>query len=459
MIRCVYVLLFLSFQAFASDKPNILFMIADDWSAPHAGALGDRTVKTPTFDFLADNGINFSNAFVTAPSCSPCRAAILSGQHHWRLNGAANLGGAIKADVPLFTDILKANGYEVAKLGKGHWPATHRFRKETPLPKHKHFKKFLNERDKNKPFFFWFGGEDPHRHYDKGSGVRSGIIAAKIDLPMGWPDSPEIRSDICDYYFEVKRFDKLCGDHIELLKKHNLLDNTLIIMTSDNGMPFPRAKATLYDLGTKVPLAIYWKGKVIGNRTLSDFVSLHDLTPTFLELAGVKVPETMNGKSIKNLLFSSDSGRVDASRDFVLTGMEGHVEFNPQRAIRTDDFLLIRYDYKGKWPVAKSDYNYNIDPSPSKSFVMDKRHEASVANFYKLAFGARAKWELFDLKKDPGQVKNVAENPEYKAVLEELKTRLNKELLKSGDPRESGNGELFERERRATGEWNRKNKK
>lgn len=434
-------------------------MIADDWSAPHAGALGDKTVKTPTFDFLAGNGINFSNAYVTAPSCSPCRAAILSGQHHWRLTSAANLGGAIKADVPLFTDILKENGYLIGKFGKGHWPSSHRFRKETPLPDHKRFKKFLNERKKGQAFFYWYGGEDPHRHYEKGSGVKSGIDINSVELPAGWPDSKEIRSDVCDYYYEVQRFDRICGEHIELLKQHGELENTLIIMTSDNGMPFPRAKATLYDLGTKVPLAVYWKGKVNFKVQVSDFVSLHDLAPTFLELAGVTIPNSMNGQSLKRILYSNKGGRIEKDRNFALSGMEGHVEFNPQRSIRTDDFLLVRYDYEGKWPVVKNDYNYNIDPSPTKTFIMNNKGSEGVKNFYKQAFGPRAKWELFDLKRDPNQINNIALNKEYSEVLKELKEKLHEELLKSKDPREMGNSAVFQRELKENAIFSRKNKK
>ena len=175
-------------------------MIADDWSYPHAGALGDKVIQTPNFDQVVKEGVNFSNAYVSAPSCSPSRAAILSGQHHWRLEFAANLGGSIKAEIPLFSDLLKDAGYLVGKFGKSHWPSNHSFR-ETPLPnKNEKFSKFLSQRKEDQPFFYWFGGRDPHRHYEKGIGEKNGIDPSKVEVPACLPDSPEIRKDICDYY-------------------------------------------------------------------------------------------------------------------------------------------------------------------------------------------------------------------------------------------------------------------
>lgn len=449
IINCLYMrAMFFLFVLMANItnadlRPNFVFIIADDWSYPHAGFLGDKTVKTPAFDMLASSGVNFSNAYVTAPSCSPSRAAILSGQHHWRLEYAANLGGSLKADIPLFTDLLKEAGYLVGKFGKSHWPSNHSFREE-PFPK-KYLKidSFLETRKKDQPFFYWYGAREPHRHYEKGIGKKHGIDSSKIQVPDCMPDRLDIREDIADYYYYVQKFDKQCAEIIEALEKADELENTVVVITSDNGMPFPRAKATLYDLGIKVPLAIKWPKNFPGKRQVTDFVSLHDLAPTFLELAGLEIPETMNGRSLVNILKSNKEGRIEEERSFVLAGMERHVECNPQRALRTDRFLLIK-NYKQKWPVANSDYNYNIDPSPSKAFIMNNKNDPEIQPFYKMAFEARGEYEIYDLSQDPGQIRNLVNNPEYQQVKEELIKKLKSELEGSGDPRVLRPGELFE---------------
>ena len=436
-------LVFFTSLSHASKQPNFVFIIADDWSYPHAGFLGDKTVKTPAFDMLASSGVNFSNAYVTAPSCSPSRAAILSGQHHWRLEYAANLGGSIKAEIPLFTDLLQKEGYLVGKFGKSHWPSKHSFREE-PLPKkHIRIHSFLKKRKKDQPFFYWYGAREPHRHYEKGIGKKNGIQAANIQVPDCMPDKLAIREDIADYYYYVQKFDDQCGEIITALKDAGELENTIIVITSDNGMPFPRAKATLYDLGVKVPLAIKWPKKFPGKRQVSDFVYLHDLAPTFLQLAGIKVPETMNGKSLVGILESNKDGRIEKDRSFVVVGMERHVECNPQRALRTDRFLLIK-NYKDEWPVVNSDYNYNIDPSPSKTFMMENKNDPAIKPFYKMAFESRGEYEIYDLSQDPGQTKNLVNNPEYQKVKEELIKKLKLELNASADPRVFQKGELFE---------------
>lgn len=436
--------------AVADSRPNFLFLIADDWSYPHAGVLGDATVKTPTFDRVADAGVLFEHAFVCAPSCSPSRSAILSGQHHWRLDGAANLGGSLQADVPLITDLLLETGYLIGKFGKGVWPSQHVYRATKPLPDgHERFPKFLDRRATGQPFFFWFGGEDPHRPYDEEIGEREGIDPAGIQLPPGLPDHPIVRKDVSNYYGEVQRFDRECKKMLRQLEIRGELNNTVVIMTSDNGMPFPRCKATLYDMGTRVPLAISWPDVFPRNRRVADFVGLHDLAPTILDLAGVGVPGAMSAKSIVDILRSRASDQIDPKRDHVLTGMERHVECNPQRALRTSRYLLIKNFYQGEWPVApNSDYNYNIDPSPTKTYMLANRDLPEVKGLFQQAFEARPMIEFYDLSNDPQQLNNVADVSAYASVRSEMETRLVTELARTDDPRRNLPGEIFERFRK-----------
>ena len=428
-----------------AQRPNVLFMIADDWSYPHASALGDSSVRTPVFDRIAREGVLFEHAFVSAPSCTSSRSAILAGQHHWRLHGAANLGGSIRADVPLISDLLVQQGYALGKFGKGVWPSKHVYRSESPLPQgHERFDTFLARREPGQPFFYWYGGSDPHRPYEPGMGIADGIDPSQIKLPACLPDAESIRSDVSDYYGEVQRFDRECGELLAQLAAHNELDNTIVIMTSDNGMPFPRCKATLYDLGTRVPLAIMWPKRFAPKRQIKDFVSLIDLAPTILDFAGIETPATMNAQSFVSILESRRNGWIDRERNFVLTGMERHVECNPQRALRTDKFLLIKNYYEGDWPVADSDYNYNIDPSPTKSYMLDHRDEDEVKRLYELGFSGRPEIELYDLQLDPEQMNNVAEDPAYASVLRDLKQQLTQSLADTDDPRRDRKGRLFE---------------
>jgi len=188
-------------------RPNILFALADDWSFPHAGAYGDSIAKTPNFDRIAEQGILFQNGYVTAPSCAPSRASMLTGQWHWRLDEAANLYGPIPVKNPVYPDLLEAAGYCVGYTRKGWAPGNLGERSRNPAgDQFKNFAEFLEKRPKDKPFCFWFGSIDPHRPYTKDSGAQDGIPLDKIDVPGCFPDVPEVRGDVADYYFEVQRF-------------------------------------------------------------------------------------------------------------------------------------------------------------------------------------------------------------------------------------------------------------
>jgi len=422
--------------------PNILLLLADDWSWPHAGILGDPVVRTPVFDGLARRGILFENAFVSAPSCTPSRGAILTGEFHWRLGHAANLGGSLPSGKVTYPEMLEAAGYHVGQAGKGFWPTKNLGRSTKPAGKrYRGFEDFMRARPEGKPFCFWFGGADPHRPYDEGCGRRSGLDPARVRVPAGLPDHDVVRSDICDYYWEVQRFDEQCGDILAHLREIGELDNTLIMMSGDNGMPFPRQKATLYDGGVRVPLAIRWGNRARGGRRVADFVSLCDLAPTILEAAGLRSGTDMTGQSLVPILESAASGLVEAHRTSVVVGMERHCTAYPRRAIRTAEFLYVRNYQPETWKPGPADFafNYNIDPSPTKTYMMAHRTEAGVKDLYNLAFGKRPHEELYDLKKDPGQVTNVAGDAQYAEARRDLSDRLEKRLRATRDPRILGN--------------------
>ncbi|MGZ0169921.1 MAG: sulfatase-like hydrolase/transferase [Planctomycetales bacterium] len=436
-------------------RPNIVFCMADDWSWPHAGILGDPIVKTPHFDRVAREGVLFENAFVSTPSCTPSRLSILTGQHHWRLREGDSLGGSLREEYDVYTELLQNAGYRVGRFGKGVWPSKHTFRKRDSFgERFKSFGELLKERKKGEPFCYWHGGQDPHRPYELGVGAKSGIDISKVKVPACLPDTDVVRSDVADYLWEVQRFDRDVGEIVQHLERMGELDNTIIVVSGDNGMPFPRCKATLYDLGTRVPLAIRWGERVQGKREVTDFVSLCDLAPTFLEAAGIKPPRQMTGRSLTPILLSKKSGQVDATWTHVLTGVERHVYPYPKRAIRTKEFLYIRnfdpdkwttgevkgrnleYDFaETPWPTEPGAFSFAIDPSPSKQFLRLNRDESDIKLFAKLSFPHWLKEELYDLSSDPDQLKNLAGVADYAAKRQELRNQLAKALIETNDPR------------------------
>ena len=265
-----------------SKRPNILFCFADDWGWPHAGAYGDPVVRTPAFDRLAKEGVLFEYAYISSPSCTPSRNAVLTGQQFFRLGPGANLYGALDVNHPTFVRLLEQAGYQTGHWRKAWGPGefTQGGYQSHPCGAPQRFDAFMKTRDPDQPFCFWFGTSDPHRSYKKGTGRQSGLDVDKVPVPKFYPDVEEVRSDIADYYFEVERWNNDVNAALELLEKTGELENTLIVMSGDHGMPFPRCKGNLYDWGSRVPMAIRW-GKQVKQpgRRVTDFVSTTDLAP------------------------------------------------------------------------------------------------------------------------------------------------------------------------------------
>lgn len=453
-------------------RPNLLFLFADDWAWPHASSLGDPVVKTPTFDRIAREGVLFRNAHVAAPSCSPSRAAILTGQWPWRLEEGANLHGFIPARFAVYPDLLEQAGYFVGLTGKGYGPGSNGGRPHNAAGRgFKSFADFLAARPKNRPFCYWFGSSFPHRPYDRDAGLKKGVDPARVVVPPYLPDCDVVRRDICDYYDEVQQFDAQAGGLLAELEKAGELDHTIIVMSGDNGWPFPRSKATCYLTGTHQPLAVRWGARAKGGRTVDDFVSLADLAPTFLEAAGVDRPEGMTARSFLNILLSDRAGQVDPARDHVLTGMERHVRGGrtdgaqagvgyPMRTLVARDFHYIRNFRPDRWPagdpppaampdfadLAASTYAAypDVDGGPTKAWLLVNCEEPAVRSHFERAFGKRPARELYDLRNDPFELNNVAEDPAYAEAVKDLDDRLMAELRATADPRATGGGEEFD---------------
>ncbi len=436
------------------NRPNILFCIADDWGGgPHASILGDKVIKTPTFDRLARNGVIFSYTYVPAPSCTPCRGGILTGQAIHRLGEGGNLWSRLPSEHKCYPDLLEATGYVVGLERKGWGPGTIKDtgRTRNPAgPSFKNFEAFLETVPDGKPFCFWAGSGDPHRGYAYGSGAKSGMNPADVEVPPWLPDTPEVRSDILDYYFEVQRFDRDIGQRIDSLEKRGLLKNTLVIMTGDHGMPFPRAKCNLYDSGCRVPFVVSWPAKIKGGRTVDDFISFTDIAPTILEAAGLQPLDEMTGKSFLDVLLSGRSGRVDPTRDKVVVELERHTVCRPNgqsypvRMIRTHEVMYSRNLRPNLWPAGDPEAFRDIDGSPTKTEILKRRDEPEIAPFFKLACAKRPAEELYDLSKDPEQIDNVAGKPEYAEVQKKLRAELDRWMIETDDPRAKGETDFYD---------------
>ncbi|MFI3258852.1 MAG: sulfatase [Rikenellaceae bacterium] len=462
-------------DAISQNRPNVLLVISDDQGWPHAGAYGTEWVNTPVFDQLAEEGALFHNAFSSAPSSAPSRLSMLTGRHFYQNKEGGLHGGFIPKEFPLMTDILTESGYQVGYTGKGVGPfgkhdeygiahnplgATYNSVKVKDIDiistgnidYAANFELFLGDNDGTQPFFFAFNCWEPHRGYAADSGERAGKDPNVIDMPNSLPDMSEFRSDLNDYGYEIDYYDKQLGRFIETLKERGLYENTLIIVTSDNGMPFSNSKMQCYETGTHVPFLVCWSGVVEGGQSVEELISLPEMSSFILQAAKVEVPETMMGSSIPNLVGLKGYDSAPAN-EFVVWGKEKHNparENNfgyPIRAIRSDRYLLVHNYEPTRSPAGDAPYYKDLswsDVDRSLNYEVANRDMKEIAPYFKMHTDLRPEYELFDIKRDPYCVENLAEVNKYRKVREELTTLLSQRLLMDCDPREMGDGEFFD---------------
>ncbi|MCW0484549.1 sulfatase family protein [Gaoshiqia sediminis] len=482
------------------SRPNILFAISDDQSYVHTGFAGSRFLKTPAFDRVAREGVYFSNCIAGSPGCAPSRSTIVTGRYHWQNEQSGQHASSwMKKYVP-FIDLLDANDYATGRTGKGVspfqyarnekdslWRATDaggiehskiRYLKNDssdertaggigPVNYFENFKYFIRNVRGDKPFFFWYGANEPHRDYERDSWKRNGKNPESVEVPGFFPDNAVIRGDILDYAVEIEWFDLHLQRMLTYLEEIGELENTIVIVTADNGMPFPRAKANGYEHGIHVPFAVRFPKDFPGGRVVDDPVSFADLAPTILELTGTKTDGMlpMSGKSILNILKSKKQGTVDKSKKYVFAGRERHSSSRyqnwgyPQRMIRSEEFLLIWNIKPERWPAGApqaldstgellpmygldkdgkhhSEWAFtDIDSSPSKSFIVENWNDENIRPFFDWAVAKRPEYELFDIKNDPFCLKNLTGNMAFADIELEMKSALTEELKKTQDPR------------------------
>jgi arylsulfatase A-like enzyme len=450
----------------ATPRWNILFCFADDWgryASCYAKIDGkpslNDAIKTPNVDRLAREGVLFRNAFVNAPSCTPCRSSMLSGRYFFNCGRGAILNGAVwDSAIPSFPLLLRDNGYQIGKAYKVWSPGTpadapigeqqYAYEKAGRLPtnfseeatklveagatveqaKQKildqargNFDDFLKDSKPDQPWLFFFGTTTTHRVWIKGSGKKLwGIdpdsLAGK--MPKFLPDVPEVRQDVADYLGECQAVDAELGVLMKRLEESGQLDRTLIVASGDHGMPgVPAGKCNLYDHGVKVTLAMRVPGGK-GGRVVDDLVRLPDLAPTFMEIGAVTPPANLYGKSLLPLLQSDKSGQIDPDRNWVITGRERHVararEDNlpyPMRALRTPDFLYIRNFAPDRWPMGSPAGAADKELPPtqameSNTYVAFADMDASPTKAWLIEHRDDPKWKWtydFAFAKRPGE--------------------------------------------------------
>ncbi len=463
------------------NRPNILFAIADDASWPHMGAYGTDWVNTPAFDRVAENGLLFNRAYTPNAKCAPSRACILTGRNSWQLEQAANHWCYFPQKFQTYPEVFGQNGYHVGYTGKG-WapgiaededgnprelagPPYEELTMEPPAEEISsvdyagNFEAFLEERSGDEPFCFWYGGHEPHRRYEYGVGREQGDkdLSDIDEVPPHWPDNETVRTDMLDYAYEIEYFDSHLERMLATLEARGELANTIVVVTGDNGMPFPRIKGQEYEYSNHLPLAIMWpEGIENPGREIDDFVSFIDFAPTFLELAGISRVDTemepITGQSLTDIFSSSQSGIVNSDRDRVLIGKERHDVGRPNdrgypiRGLVKDGYLYIHNFEPNRWPAGPPQTGYlNTDGSPTKTVVLDSRVDPEMPDdYWEWSFGKRPPEELYHIETDRACIDNLATADEYRERTQQMKDELFAELKDQGDPRMFGRGHVFD---------------
>ncbi len=497
-----------------APRLNILFVISDDQSHVHTSFAGSTFVHTPAFDRIAREGVYFVNCLASSPGCAPARSSLVTGRHHWQNGISGQHGAAWHNDFVPFVDVLKTGGYRIGRTGKGVGPFYYggddpQYRQtDAAGPEHSiirygheghddvrpttlisdidyfaNFKHFMEEVRGDAPFFFWFGASEPHRAYETDSWQKHRKRLEDVQVPGFLPDHAVVRGDLLDYALEIEWFDLHLQQMLDYLEAIGELDHTLIVVTSDNGMPFPRAKANCYEYGIHVPLAIRHPETIGRGRVNEELISFIDFAPTFLDYARVPAEgmQPMRGRSLVPLLREQPERHRDKWQ-VAFSGRERHSSSRfenwgyPQRALRTPEHLLIWNLRPERWPAGDPQalldndqpgprFGLNeqgiyqpglafadIDACPTVSLLVEYHSTDTISRYFRWAVDKRPEFELFEVQADPYNLINLADSPQHQVVFEQLRTILQQELLETADPRVTGSDpEIFDSYPRLTG--------
>jgi N-sulfoglucosamine sulfohydrolase len=438
----------------SAKRPNLVLLLSDDHSAEFTGCYGNPVIRTPNIDRFASEGMKLDRFFCAAPQCVPSRTAFLTGMSPV----AANMGrfsAPLPARIRTLPEYLRQAGYFTGVVGRNfHLDGSPQgpvsgpvyrklglqtFRRRVDflevndgVPRTlEKIGEFFERRPAGSPFFLWINYRDPHHPWDNNA-LTPGHDPAKLPIPKYLPDLPGVREDLRRYYDEIGRLD------IDFKKTLDLLDNragseeTLVLLLGDNGCPFPHGKGSLYDPGLHVPALARWRGRIRPGSAAAALISGEDVTPTFLDAAGLAPGEGMSGRSFLPVL-TGQAARIQehvfaqrlthGNRPFK-EGTTTHT-FDLSRAVRSERYKLI----------------YNCTPQMTYSPV-DSYTERSWlqltdehlwgrldARFDRAYFGARPVLELYDVDQDPGEFNNLAGRPELAAIQRTLTIALQEKMI------------------------------
>lgn len=435
--------------ASAEQRPNFVLFISDDVSWNDHGCYGNAAARTPAIDRLAAAGLRFEQAFLTASSCSPSRSSIVTGRYPHNNGKAAELHQPISANLAWFPAMLKDAGYYTVLSGKNHmsvgkapqgvpaskfndaWDHTSNGNAKGNTGGHANWVKEVQDRPRDKPFFFWFASTDAHRGWNgdnEWDQQRYGPMheAADVIVPPFLVDTPQTRQDLASYYNEVTRFDYFIGQVVEELKKQDVLDNTLLLIMADNGRPFPRAKTRLHDSGMKTALVAHWPNVIQPQGVSASLVSAIDIAPTILDAAGVKPAESMQGVSFGPILKNPQA----TTRTFAFSEHNWHDYEAHGRGIRGDGYLLIRnfrpqFAWQGPADSVRSPSHEDLLARQEQGTLTPAQAETLLA--------PRPEIELYHTASDPHQLHNLAGNPKYAEVRDRLAETLDQWMDETHD--------------------------
>ena len=469
----------------SAERPNVVIFITDDESWMERSIYGWSNIPTPNFDRVAREGVLFTRGFTSAPSCAPSRAALLTGRNFWELEQGAFIQAWLPARFPAMPDLMEAGGYHAGSSGKGWGPGVvppESGRTRNPagnaynnlkrpvrqagindIDYPANFAKFLDERARGQPFWFWVGSTEPHSPHGKENfkklAEKHKVTESAVKVPGFLPDTPGVRRHRANMLFEVCHADEDLGRVLKILEDRGELANTLLIVTADNGTQVLRSKTNLYDWGVRVPLAMMWPARVKAGRRVDDFVNFCDLAPTVLQAAGLPVPRSMSGRSVLDVLLSAHAGRVDPARSWTAAGIEWHGEAPPTslagRMIRDERHLyIVNYSAAPRRPLAppakwRPDLEYAKTAETADEIDLINKHpeHAAVKKFVALFVSPRPREELYDSETDPWQLNNLADSPAHAAVKARLKAQLEAYQRQTKDPRITGDMKIFDETR------------
>ncbi|MCA8998068.1 MAG: sulfatase [Planctomycetaceae bacterium] len=402
-------------------SPNVIIFIADDMAWDDCGAYGHPHIHTPNIDRLAAEGLRFDRAYLTCSSCSPSRCSTLTGRYP-HSTGAGELHLPLPESQTLFTTPLRKAGYYTASVGK--WHLGKAAESQVDLVKQgggpggeEHWVSVLQDRPKDKPFFLWLAATDPHRGYQPGA-VDPPHTNADVVVPPIFPDTPDVRGDLALYYDEIARFDEYIGLVREELEAQGVLDNTLIMVISDNGRPFPRCKTTVYEDGVKTPLVVRFPPLISDGGNVSNaIVSTVDIANTVLDVAGLSPLPSSQGRSFAAVLKDPRQGH----RDGAYSEHNWHDYRAFERSVVTDRFRYVHNwtDALPRTPPADAVRSPTYDEMKRLYAAGElAKHQATIFLAY------QPSEELYDVTVDPHCLHNLAENEAYAEVIQQHRTLL-----------------------------------